>query len=295
MSSKYRWFLSIFSASEREVNGTIFLYVLTLICLSTWIWTRYTQKPEPLEYSISYLKELEREIEKEETKEFILPSRPFDPNKIEADKWIALGLEKSIAQRIRKYLSKGGKFENPSDLKKIYGFPDDFFDHIKGHLKISEIKQKIESPPFTIPIESKVSNNIETLHLIDLNLSDTTVLKTLPGIGSYRSKMIVKYRELLGGFYQTEQLIEVYSVDSILFEGLRARVKVDTLGFSLKKLKINETDFKKLLSHPYLSYEQVKNLVNFRKKHSVITQKDFSSFPFMDQEEKNKLVPYLVF
>ena len=36
---------------------------------------------------------------------------------------------------------------------------------------------------------------------IDLNTADTTLLKRVPGIGSSFARRIVKYRELLGGYY----------------------------------------------------------------------------------------------
>ena len=37
--------------------------------------------------------------------------------------------------------------------------------------------------------------------IVELNTADTTILKKVPGIGSTFARRIVKYRELLGGFY----------------------------------------------------------------------------------------------
>ena len=48
--------------------------------------------------------------------------------------------------------------------------------------------------------------------LVELNTADTTILKKVPGIGSTFARRIIKYRELLGGFYDVSQLAEVYDI-----------------------------------------------------------------------------------
>ena len=106
--------------------------------------------------------------------------------------------------------------------------------------------------------------------IVDLNTSDTTLLKQLPGIGSAFAKWIVNYREKLGGYCETEQLLEVYKMDTLRYEGLKDFVKIDSL-FIPNKLKINSDGFKILLKHPYLEYEDVKKIVNHREQKGFIT------------------------
>ena len=74
--------------------------------------------------------------------------------------------------------------------------------------------------------------------IIDLNTADTTLLKQLPGIGGAFAKWIVNYREKLGGYCETEQLLEVYRMDTARFEGLKNQVTIDS-AFIPNKLKIN--------------------------------------------------------
>ena len=45
--------------------------------------------------------------------------------------------------------------------------------------------------------------------IVDLNKADTSILKRIPGIGSTLARMIVVYRQRLGGFYDVSQLQEV--------------------------------------------------------------------------------------
>ena len=105
---------------------------------------------------------------------------------------------------------------------------------------------------------------------IDINTADTTLLKQLPGIGGAYAKWIANYREKLGGYCETEQLLEVYRMDTIRFNSIKNYVKIDST-FIPNKLKINTDAFKILLKHPYLEYDDVKKIVNYREQKGLIT------------------------
>ena len=105
---------------------------------------------------------------------------------------------------------------------------------------------------------------------IDLNAADTTLLKQLPGIGASFAKWIVDYREKLGGYCETDQLLEAYRMDTSRFGAIKDFVKIDST-FVPKKLKINSDAFKVLLKHPYLEREEVKKIVNHREQKGMIT------------------------
>ena len=106
--------------------------------------------------------------------------------------------------------------------------------------------------------------------IIDINTADTTLLKQLPGIGGAFAKWIVNYREKLGGYCETEQLLEVYRMDTARYDAIKDFVKIDS-SFTPNKLKINTDAFKILLKHPYLEYEDVKKIVNYREQKGMIT------------------------
>ena len=106
--------------------------------------------------------------------------------------------------------------------------------------------------------------------IIDINIADTTLLKQLPGIGGAYAKWIVNYREKLGGYCETEQLLEVYRMDTIRYYAIKDFVIIDSV-FTPNKLKINTDEFKVLLKHPYLEYENVKKIVNYREQKGMIT------------------------
>ena len=60
------------------------------------------------------------------------------------------------------------------------------------------------------PRTAKAKEKEPSLLNMDLNTADSTTLMALKGIGPVFSVRIVKYRELLGGYYETAQLQEVY-------------------------------------------------------------------------------------
>lgn len=103
----------------------------------------------------------------------------------------------------------------------------------------------------------------KTDEMVELNSADTTRLKMLRGIGSGYAKMIVAYREKLGGFYATSQLLEVYKFPDETYQKIKHQLSVDTT--LIRKIKINEVTVKELKSHPYISYYQALSIVENRE------------------------------
>ena len=128
---------------------------------------------------------------------------------------------------------------------------------------------------------------------ISLNSTDTTEWKKIPGIGSSYSSRIVKYRTLLGGFVCKDQLQEVYGIDSEMYARISPFIAEDT---NWSKIKINKLEFKELLRHPYLNYNQVKVIMNLRDKKGNITSIDeLSMLDEFSKDDISRLQPYLEF
>ena len=103
----------------------------------------------------------------------------------------------------------------------------------------------------------------KTDEMVELNSADTTRLKMLRGIGSGYAKIIVAYREKLGGFYAASQLLEVYKFPDETYQKIKNQLSVDTT--LIRKIKINEATVKELKSHPYISYYQALSIVENRE------------------------------
>jgi DNA uptake protein ComE-like DNA-binding protein len=127
--------------------------------------------------------------------------------------------------------------------------------------------------------------------VLNLNEVDTLTLRKIPGVGPYYSRAIVRYRERLGGFVSTSQLSEI--------EGLPERIeewfKVEE-NPAIRTLPINKSDFKTLVRHPYLSYEQVKVIMTHIRKYGPLTSwTDLQLYPEFTPQDFERLAPYFVF
>lgn len=135
------------------------------------------------------------------------------------------------------------------------------------------------------------SNKFKTLTVLDLNTVDSATLCRIPGIGKTISSIILRYRNRLGGFYSTEQLLEC----KYFTEDLLPWFKVDSMP-TLRKININDDSLKVLLRHPYFTYEQAKNLKQYRRdKGRIKDEVAFRKIYFFTQEECDRLMPYIEF
>jgi competence ComEA-like helix-hairpin-helix protein len=128
---------------------------------------------------------------------------------------------------------------------------------------------------------------------IDINTADSTAWVALNGIGPGFAKRIMTYREKLGGFYQVDQLKEVYGLDSIWVNENKAILKVGAGIYRF--LKINQVEWKDF-RHPYLPYGQSKVILAYRKQHGML--KDFEALEkiqLLDLVAWRRLRPYLSF
>ena len=107
---------------------------------------------------------------------------------------------------------------------------------------------------------------------VALNSADSLDLLNLYGIGPSFARRIMIYRGMLGGFYEEAQLLEVYGMDSTRLEMFHDQLTINT--DSIIRIPINIASFKELLKHPYLDYETVKDIVNYRERISPITHPD---------------------
>jgi DNA uptake protein ComE-like DNA-binding protein len=213
----------------------------------------------------------------------------FDPNEISSEGWRKLGLKEKTIETIQKYLSKGGKFKKPEDIKKIWGLPE----KLAGQL-IPFVKIKVPNSPIPNQFVSKfkIKKPAEIIP-IDINLADSTMFETLPFIGPTLAKRIVLYREKLGGFYSITQLAEVWGLQDSVFQKIKERVLLSDNNF--KKIDINVIQLNDLKSHPYFGYKIANAIIKFRDQHGSFKSLDeIQKIVLIDEGIYNKIAHYLV-
>jgi len=130
--------------------------------------------------------------------------------------------------------------------------------------------------------------------VVELNSADTTILKKIPGIGSAFANRIVRYRELLGGYYTIQQLAEVYGIDEERYLALAPWFMVDES--LIRKLEVNMLPQDSLSRHPYISYRQARAIIQLRTQKKQLT--GWENLVLLDEftdSDKIRIAPYLSF
>lgn len=212
----------------------------------------------------------------------------FDPNNLPEADWKRLGLSSYQIKTIKNYESKGGTFRKKDDVKKMYCIKEDLYLSLEPYIKIPA-----ENKPTAKFTESKtITVDPITKSLIELNSADSATLTTIKGIGPFFAKIILKYRNSLGGFYDKKQLMEVWKFDQEKFDDVEKYITVDPS--KIKRININSCEADQLKT-PYLKWNQANAIVSYRKQHGKFkTIDEIKLTDLVDDETLRKIAPYLI-
>lgn len=195
----------------------------------------------------------------------------IEPLKIADSLYVRIDNDKRNRDNYRRYKDK-----EPVYKKNKKQSSDFSYEHKKEENK--EIKK--------YPKQEKFNAGI----IIDVNTADTSILKKIPGVGSVISRNIVNYRNRLGGFYNTAQLLEVQYVDSTLLKWFEVKSDV------FRKIRINKAGLDELRSHPYMDFYKARAIIDFRRKRGPIDgMSQISMFGEFSEEDIDKLSHYFSF
>ena len=128
----------------------------------------------------------------------------------------------------------------------------------------------------------------------DINEADTSAFIALPGIGSKLAARIVLFREKLGGFYDKEQIREVFGLHDSVFQKISPLLECNPQ--KVKKIEINSAEIETLKVHPYIRWKVANALVTYRSQHgSFTTADDLSKIENVDEDALKKMMPYISF
>ncbi len=143
----------------------------------------------------------------------------------------------------------------------------------------------------SVPVQAHASP-FKRSRIIELNTADTLELRSLPSVGPWLSRKIVEYRERLGGFFSTEQLLEVYRLTPGKLDTIAPFLVIDTSW--VERVNINTVTLDELLQHPYLSRSQAKGLLAYREKHGPFESvADLRKCLLIDEKTFEKMSDYV--
>ena len=191
----------------------------------------------------------------------------FDPNTVDSMTLLHLGFKPWQAKNMLKYRAKGGRYRKKEDMKKLYGMTDSMYIALEPYICIQQDSIVVDSTKVdTVRLDSLPKwRSIKKDTILNLRTADTTELKLIRGIGSYRAKMIVRYREQLGGYVRVEQILEARGMDKVIADSILSHFYIDSVV--VNKMPVNKMRPEVLQRHPYLNFEQAKAIYEYRRKH----------------------------
>ena len=218
----------------------------------------------------------------------------FDPNTVDSSTLVHLGFKPWQAKNMVKYRAAGGKYRKPEDLKKLYGMTDSMFQALTPYIYIA--REEVDS----VAVDSLRKDSLPRWEeenkdtILNLRTADTVELKMIHGIGSYRARQIVRYREQLGGFVSVEQVLEAKGMENVDADSLLAHFWIDTV--KIEAMNVNSVGLQRLSRHPYLRFEQAQAIYELRRKKIRLDSiQQLQQIECISAETLEKIAPYLNF
>lgn len=223
----------------------------------------------------------------------------FDPNTVDSLTLIQFGIKPWKVKNFLHYRAAGKVFHSAEDIGDTYGWTAEDVQRLTPYVSVGTAYQKRkETPRFeerkehkeegAKPVETK---KFHTLTKVDVNEADTAMLRRIPGIGEKISVAIVRYRQRLGGFHSVEQLSEISIVSPELLEWFTV-----SSSAAVQKIHLNKASFQTLNSHPYISYEQTKSLLQYIRLYGEVKDEEtLLATGIFAKEEMEKLRPYIAY
>ena len=155
---------------------------------------------------------------------------------------------------------------------------------------VRDTTRNIINAPDSI-VKNRYTSKRRPMSPLDLNALDSAGLVSLPGIGPVYASRILRYREQLGGFASTKQLLEINGLPDSLMEWF---IITDTI--QLKMIEVNKGTVNELRSHPYMNFYQARAIVELRRERGKIKgPEQLSLLEEFTAQDLERLKPYLDF
>lgn len=224
---------------------------------------------------------------------------PFDPNTADSTTLLRLGLSPWQVRSVYRYRAKGGRYHRKEDFKRVPGMIPEVWERLAKVMTIGEAYQyyheqkdttrqaggeRVQRDSLPYPQQEKYQEVVQ----LDINTVDSNALKMIPGIASVRARRILRYRDELGGFVSLDQLSEIEGLP----EGIEQWFKVET-GI-IRPLRINTLRVGALSHHPYVSFQQARDIDQYRRRKGKIRDlRELRLIESFTEADFQRLEPYV--
>lgn len=247
----------------------------------------------------------------------------FDPNTADSTHLLRLGLSPWQVKNIYRYRAKGGRYNYPEDFARLYGLTLKQYRRLEPYIRIQQEvmaadvikphKERAISSNYSEPKQSGNSiakgssynnssynnihardtsfyrpNKLKTGETVDINSADTSLLKRIPGIGSYYARRIVELRQRHKVFVSVDELLSIRNFP----ESALSYMKVNKTDIPI--IKINKMTLEQLENHPLLTVTQARDIMTLRRTTGTIrTLEDLRLTRSLSPQALQRIAPYI--
>jgi competence protein ComEA len=291
-----KWDSDWLDFSKKARRGAyVFLFIFLTLVFGKRIWSELVLKQDfSVEYyelksnSVDYFQVFEENAKKSyssknKKSQFLAPDTLFNPNDYKKENWIKLGLSEKQAASIIKFRESGAVFRIKADIQKLFVVSEELYALIQDNIDLPDSLSKEQ--------RKEVFKNYKPKPM-GVNSIGAKKLQYVRGIGPFFANQIIEYRNMLGGFYSFDQILEINRFSPELVDSLKTRCFIDV--DKIKKMDLNTVSSAELQGHPYFRLSVARDIVDLRTKKIRFKQvKDILQSEYIDQKLFNRISPYL--
>ena len=274
-----------FVYNKKQRNGVFYFAVLLVLLQGLYLG---------ISYNINEVMIPEKEINRLNRKIDSIKALPkpirriykFNPNFITDEKGYMLGLSVEEIDRLLEFRKSGQWIKTTKHFQEVTLISDSLS---------AKLAQRFEFPDYKrtkVKDEQKIVKR-KPIRKQGINSATFRELQEINGVGVVLSKRILKYKDLLGGYSDINQLTEVYGLSEDVVDRLKEKYQIINRPVIVKR-DINSSSFKEIMAIVYLDYEMTKMLFDYKNKVEKIENleeiKKIEGFPI---EKYDRIALYL--
>jgi len=285
---------SHFWYNKRQRNGILFLVFVLILFQLTLFFVNFSvdenqqiarEEFAAIQSAIDSLKNINKDTK-------IKRTYPFNPNFLTDFRAYQMGMSEQEIDRLLAYRKKGKYVNSAREFQQVTSVGDSLLSIISPLFKFPEWTQKNRNDQSSKKgMGQTQASSPEKIE--DLNAVTAKELIRISGVSEKLAKRIIAYRNKLQGFYEDDQLFEVYYLDKEVGDQILKSFQVIKKPL-IQKIDINSASFKEILKTPYIDYKLTQRICNYRDENVQFNDleelKKIDSFPI---EKFDRIALYL--
>lgn len=196
----------------------------------------------------------------------------FDPNEADYRTLVEAGVPRDIAVSIIRWRESGKVYRIKEDLALLYNMTDSLYFVLEPYIHIGDAYRPVKHDNAPVSESAEETKRREmSIELRPFNL-DTVGIPYLRSVGfSYReASLVIRYRDMIGGYRCFEEFDECYAVDSVMAERLRDYIifpesTATNTPQRVRLVEINSADSAALVALPGIGEGSVMQILRYRE------------------------------